>query len=86
MSARIFLTLALLAGSAAPGLAQRSSETGTGGGPSSTVTAPNTTSVGQTKPPGSAAAPESPEARENRKRIEKRDDAIETGICIGCSK
>lgn len=86
MSARILLTLALLAGSAVPVLAQRPAETGTGGGPASTVKAPNTTSVGQTKPPGTAAAPESSGEREGRARMEKKNDAIETGICVGCNK
>lgn len=85
-SARMVLIFALLAGSAVPAAAQRSSETGTGGSPDSTIKAPNTTGVGQTKPPGAAGVPESPGAREERTRTEKKNDAIETGICIGCNK
>ena len=76
------LLLGLLA--AAPALAQTPSETGTGGGPSSTARAPNTTAVGQTKPPGSAAAPESPERRDARNDRQKDADKVLKGICIGC--
>ena len=86
MSARILLTLALLAGSAVPAVAQSPGETGTGGGPASAAKAPNTTSVGQTKPPGTAAAPEAAGERKDGTRAEKKNDAIENGICIGCNK
>lgn len=69
-----------------PALAQVS-ETGTGGGPASTIRAPNTTGTGQTVPKPSALGPNetgtvSPRAR----REEKREDQIMKGICIGCSK
>ena len=85
MSARILLTFMLLA-IAGSSLAQAPDQTGTGAGPASTVRAPNTTAVGQTKPPGNAGAPSSTEEGRNRDRIEKKNDAIETGICIGCNK
>ncbi|GJE56024.1 hypothetical protein [Methylobacterium thuringiense] len=67
---------------AAPAFAQ--TETGTGGGPTSTVTAPHTTSVGQTKPPGAAAGPGPAETREGRTERMNKDDKIMKGICIGC--
>jgi len=58
-------------------------ETGTGGGPSSTITAPYTTSTGQTVPRRGADR-----LRERRDgdltREERRGDRIDTGICIGC--
>ncbi|GEP01288.1 hypothetical protein [Methylobacterium haplocladii] len=65
-----------------PAFAQ--AETGTGGGPASTVTAPHTTSVGQTKPPGAAAGPGPSEGREARTEQMRKDDQIMKGICIGC--
>lgn len=55
---------------------------GTGAG--SAAAARNTTAVGQTKPPGRAAAPKG--GREGRTSNEKKGDAIDRGICIGCDK
>lgn len=78
-------TVAILCLACAPELAWAQAETGTGGSPDSTVTAPNTTGVGQTKPPGSALGPEARD-RGNRDEIEKRNQAIPNGICIGCNK
>lgn len=60
--------------------------TGTGGGPRSTITAPNTTSTGVTKPPGVEEGPTTPAERRELKRIERQDDAIDSGICDGCGK
>jgi hypothetical protein len=80
------LVLALLA--PLPALAQGSvSETGTGGGPTSTVRAPNTSSVGQTVPKPGALGPDATGTVTPRNRQEeKREDQIMKGICIGCSK
>ncbi len=85
MNLRIIL-LAALTGLAAPAQAQAPDTTGTGGGPSSTIRAPNTTAVGQTKPPGSAAGPATPEERDRFEQIEKKNNSIPSGICIGCDK
>ena len=70
----------LLALSPAVALAQ--ARTGIGGGPDTTATAPNTTSVGQTKPPGGGGAEPRSDARTQQERA---DDKISRGICIGCS-
>ena len=80
------LTLILLLVAPIPALAQQPDQTGTGGGPASTITAPYTTPDGTTKPPGDAlGAPTRAERRENS-RIEREDDKIDTGICIGCNR
>ncbi|GEP06764.1 hypothetical protein [Methylobacterium oxalidis] len=77
--------LALAALTILPAAAQRPAETGTGGGPASTVTAPNTSSVGRTKPPGAAAGGPSAGDRTERTPQQKEDDRIQKGICIGCA-
>jgi hypothetical protein len=74
--------LALL-GLSAPALAQ-ADRTGTGGGPFSTMTAPNTTAAGVTKPPGRDASPTWRDDPDRRSREELQDERIESGICIGC--
>ncbi|KMO18780.1 hypothetical protein [Methylobacterium platani] len=61
-------------------------QTGTGGGPRSTITAPNTSSVGQVMP-----HPGGPDARlerriDDRTRQERLDDRIDSGICTGCGR
>jgi hypothetical protein len=65
--------------------AQAPAQTGTGGGPTSTVTAPNTSAVGRTKPPGGGRRRR--HARRPRRRTpqQKEDDQIQKGICIGCN-
>ncbi|GEP09469.1 hypothetical protein [Methylobacterium gnaphalii] len=78
------LTLALAGLHTGAALAQEPAQTGTGTGPASTIKAPNTTAVGQTKPPGAAAAPDRTESREARGDAMKRDDKVMKGICIGC--
>lgn len=80
-----FAALAVLA-TTGPALAQQPDQTGTGGGPASTITAPNTTSTGVTKPPGDAEGPATPSERRERSRIEREDDKIDSGICIGCNR
>lgn len=80
------LALGLLA--PLPAFAQASvSETGTGGGPASTIRAPNTSAVGQTVPkPGSLGPDETGTVTPRNRQEEKREDQIMKGICIGCSK
>ncbi|AWN52833.1 hypothetical protein [Methylobacterium sp. 17Sr1-1] len=80
------LALALLG--PLPALAQPSvSETGTGGGPASTIRAPNTSAVGQTVPkPGALGPDETGTVTPRNRQEEKREDQIMKGICIGCSK
>jgi hypothetical protein len=56
--------------------------TGTGGGPETTLNAPYRSSVGQTLPPGRAAAPDfDPNARPPRQRDL---DRLLDSICRGC--
>ena len=81
----LILTLGLL-GTVQPALAQAVDETGTGGGPRSTITAPYTTSDGTTKPRGDALGPETRREREEERRIERQDDRIDSGICVGCGR
>lgn len=66
-------------------------QTGTGGGPASTATAPNKTPLGVTKPPGGAGAPaagpsaEPASERDRREKAEKaKNDRIARSICRGC--
>lgn len=58
--------------------------TGTGGGPRSTQTAPNTTATGVTKPPSRDASPTSQDDPDRLTRDERQQDRIDTGICTGC--
>ncbi len=60
----------------------RAAITGTGGGPETTITAPNTSTTGQTVPPGAVGAPiVDPNERTDR---QKRLDRVLNGICRGC--
>ncbi len=72
-----------VAGSLAlPGGAVAANYTGTGGGPETTANAPYRSSVGQTVPPGRAAAPEvDPGSRTER---QKRLDTVLESICDRC--
>jgi hypothetical protein len=58
--------------------------TGTGGGPLSTETAPNTTSTGTTMPPDRAASPTAVERPDRRTSEDRAMDRIDDSICIGC--
>ncbi|GEP08936.1 hypothetical protein [Methylobacterium gnaphalii] len=79
----LLIVLALLAPAGA--FAEvRPDQTGTGGGPTSTITAPNTNALGVTKPPGVEEGPETPQERRELERIERRNQRIENGICDGC--
>ncbi|MFC6743588.1 hypothetical protein [Methylobacterium tardum] len=59
-------------------------QTGTGGGPLSAEKAPNTTVVGQTKPPSRNASPTSVKPIERLTPRQAADDAITTRVCTGC--
>jgi hypothetical protein len=59
--------------------------TGTGGGPLSAEKAPNTTAVGQTKPPRRDASPTSVKPIEHLTPRQAADDAISQRICTGCA-
>lgn len=67
-----------------PAGAQTPSETGTGGGPSSTFYAPNTSAVGRVMPPSRGSAPDADASATARTPREKQADNIMRGICIGC--
>lgn len=59
--------------------------TGTGGGPASTATAPNTSSIGRVMPPSRGAGAATPSDRRNRTKREVQNDRLMRGICIGCN-
>jgi hypothetical protein len=75
--------LILFVWSASP-ISAQTDTTGTGGGPLSTEKAPNTTAVGQTKPPSRDASPASSKPIERRTPRQAADDRIGKSICIGC--
>ncbi|QGY04592.1 hypothetical protein MMSR116_23790 [Methylobacterium mesophilicum SR1.6/6] len=58
--------------------------TKTGVDPLSTEKAPNTTVVGQTKPPSRDASPTSTTSIERKTPRQTVDDAISTRVCVGC--
>ena len=60
-------------------------ETGTGGGPGSTITAPNTNRYGVTKPPGTSLGPGEIPSREEQRRERALTDKIDRSICDGCN-
>jgi len=85
--ARRHIRLAAILGLAMPAaaLAQSPTETGTGGGPTSTVYAPNTSPVGRVMPPGRGAAPDSGVPSRDKSTAQQQEaDNIMRGICIGC--
>ncbi|WCS23820.1 hypothetical protein LOK46_22075 [Methylobacterium sp. NMS14P] len=77
------LSLAVPATLAAQGLAP--DQTGTGGGPASTITAPNTNSLGVTKPPGTSLGPGEVPPRAVQEHERARLNKIERSICDGCN-
>ncbi|MFB0493543.1 hypothetical protein ABIE45_006199 [Methylobacterium sp. OAE515] len=79
---RVLLVVALLL-TAIEAQAQ-TDRTGTGGGPLSTETAPNTTTTGTTMPPDRAASPTATEHPDRPTREERAMDRIDDSICIGC--
>ena len=82
----ILAVSATLACAAVPAFADPASQTGTGGGPASTAKAPHTATTGQTVPNPSALNPNETGSIDRRSRNEERNDAITSGICIGCSR
>lgn len=60
-------------------------ETGTGGGPRSTITAPYTNSLGVTKPPGTSLGPGEVEPPAEQRRERGLTNRIEDSICTGCN-
>ena len=89
MIARLFSAAALTAVLAAPAFAQAPAQTGTGGDPASSVYAPNTSAVGRTMPPAGGGGARRERDANNPDRetaMERKNDKIDTGICIGCDK
>lgn len=82
----ILLGLALFAQGEAFAQQGAPDRTGTGGGPDSTITAPNTNALGVTKPPGAEEGPATPAERRELRRIERQDDRIDDSICEGCGR
>jgi hypothetical protein len=60
-------------------------QTGTGGGPDTTITAPNTDGLGVTKPPGTSLGPGEVPSPQSRRRERALTDRIERSICDGCN-
>ncbi|MCJ2061289.1 hypothetical protein MKK63_00960 [Methylobacterium sp. J-088] len=60
-------------------------QTGTGGGPASTITAPNTNRYGVTKPPGTSMGPGEVPSRQEKRRERALTDKIDDSICDGCN-
>ncbi|MGU3386105.1 hypothetical protein ACLBYG_16475 [Methylobacterium sp. D53M] len=79
------LGLAILLPVLATGPALAQAQTGTGGGPASTATAPNTSSVGRVMPPSRGGGAETPNDRRVRTPREAKNDKLMRGICIGCA-
>ena len=77
------LSLALPTALAAQAVAP--DQTGTGGGPTSTITAPNTNTFGVTKPPGTSLGPGEIPTREEQRRERAVTDKIDSSICDGCN-
>lgn len=90
MPASLILTRALvLTGFLAGAQAQAKDlpdQTGTGGGPRSTITAPHTSSVGATVPSPGSADTRLERRIDDRTRQERLDDRIDSGICVGCNR
>ena len=79
---RAGLVLGLIVPGFVLGSAQAGPYTGTGGGPETTINAPYRSAVGQTVPPGAAAAPvHDPNRRTQR---QKDLDAVLGSICDTC--
>ncbi|RVU14391.1 hypothetical protein [Methylobacterium oryzihabitans] len=80
--ARLLIVVGLAAGAAQA--REAADQTGTGGGPGSTITAPYTTSTGQTVPRPGAAERAGERRLDDLTREERRNDAIDDSICRGC--
>ncbi len=77
------LSVALVAPAAAQTVAP--DETGTGGGPASTITAPNTNRYGVTKVPGTSLGAGEVPSRQEQRRERALTDRIDDSICDGCN-
>ncbi|MEL6062227.1 MULTISPECIES: hypothetical protein [unclassified Methylobacterium] len=86
MRTPLILALTATFALAVPAFADPVSETGTGGGPTSTAKAPHTTATGQTVPNPRALGPNETGSIDRRSTNEERNDAITRGICIGCAR
>ena len=69
----------------AMGSTSAQAQTGTGGGPATTATAPNTSSVGRVMPPSRGAGEAMADDRRDRTARESQNDEVMRGICVGCS-
>jgi hypothetical protein len=81
---RSLVVISILCWAPAAAVLAQADRTGIGGGPLSTEKAPNTTVVGQTKPPSRDASPTSVKPIERLTPRQAADDKITTRICIGC--
>jgi hypothetical protein len=81
---RTLITASILSSLPLGAVFAQADRTGTGGGPLSTEKAPNTTVVGQTKPPSRNASPTSVKPIERVTPRQASDDAISTRVCVGC--
>ncbi|CAO4178836.1 hypothetical protein [Methylorubrum aminovorans] len=87
MIARLVSVAGLTAVLVVPAVAQGPAQTGTGGDPASTIYAPNTSPVGRTMPPAGAGGARRDSNNPDRETaMERKNDKIDTGICIGCDK
>lgn len=77
------LSLAFVAPVAAQTVAP--DQTGTGGGPASTITAPNTNRYGVTKVPGTSLGAGEVPSRRDQRRERALTDRIDDSICDGCN-
>ncbi|MCJ2086540.1 hypothetical protein MKK88_11130 [Methylobacterium sp. E-005] len=68
----------------ATGAALAQAQTGAGGGPASTMTAPNAPSVGRVMPPSRGPGAATAADRRDRTPREAKNDRLMRGICIGC--
>ncbi len=86
-SLRLLAFTALSLAVAGPAAAQHVApdQTGTGGGPASTITAPNTNQYGVTKPPGTSMGPGEVPSRREQRRERALTDKIDNSICDGCN-
>ncbi|MEL6060939.1 MULTISPECIES: hypothetical protein [unclassified Methylobacterium] len=60
-------------------------QTGTGGGPASTVTAPYTNRYGVTKPPGTSMGAGEVPSRQEQRHERALTDKIDNSVCDGCN-
>ena len=86
MRTPLILALTASLAFAVPAFADPVSETGTGGSPATAAKAPHTAATGQTVPNPSALNPNETGSIDRRSANEQRNDAITSGICIGCSR